>query len=229
MNYKNLPFISVSTLGVTASALGGVHLVTDPLTLDADGDQWFLEGGATGSTLVADFGLVSSGGTNAGYGYGGLNAFFPQTGANNFKVALNGQGQVKYQADGVEISDGLFTSSAGSNLLVASGFEFANTWDEFVTGSMEYTMGKTGYFAFKFDSGSGTQYGWANVSISQEYVTLHQWAWADSGEILNVGGTEATPTTPSVPEPKETIAALGLLAAGAVGMRRYLQSRQRAA
>ncbi|KAF0095955.1 MAG: hypothetical protein E1N59_731 [Puniceicoccaceae bacterium 5H] len=206
--------VSVSTLGVAASAFGSVHVITDPLALDTDGEQWFLEG-ASGSTLLATFDLWSS----TYWGSSSVSADFPNQVYNNLRLAAEPGPQVKNPAEGVEISAGLFTNTVNWAGLTYYGVIYS-TWSNF-------SKGQAGYFAFRFDSGNGTQYGWANATINTGSITLNSWAWADAGQTLAVGATE--PTAPAVPEPKETVAALGLLAAGAVGMRRYLSSRKQAA
>ena len=73
------------------------------------------------------------------------------------------------------------------------------------------------YIGFRFDgdrttSGRQNLYGWARVTyVSRSSLTIHEWAYEDvPGEAIAVG---------IIPEP--TSASLGLLALGAVGLRRW--------
>ncbi|MDP0499827.1 MAG: hypothetical protein Q7P63_06965 [Verrucomicrobiota bacterium JB022] len=221
MKSKNVTLLSVSSLGVSATAFGAINFVANPVTLDTDGDIWYLEGGSSGTALarldswssVTTFTVGSSTYTSS-YRY----AYFPSPAYNNLKIALDGSNRVASLAEGVEISASLLTN-ADSGLTLTSSSGPGWHWRQFL-------FGEAGFIAFEFDSGNGVQYGWANVTLNVGQITINSWAWADAGETLTVGQTESTP---AVPEPKETMAALGLLAAGAAGMRRYLASRKSAA
>ena len=75
------------------------------------------------------------------------------------------------------------------------------------------------YIGFRFDgdrtaSGRQNLYGWARVTLDyRNSFTIHEWAYEDVlGEAIAVGQT-------IIPEP--TSASLGLLALGAVGLRRW--------
>ncbi|MDP0499828.1 MAG: hypothetical protein Q7P63_06970 [Verrucomicrobiota bacterium JB022] len=218
MKSRNVTLLSVSTLGVSATTFGAINVVTSPLTLDTDGDIWYLEGGSTGATALASFDTWIFFYSSTYSVYTSRRAYFPAGNYNNFKIALDGSNRVASLAEGVEISASLLTNADSGLTLTSSSWVDWN-WREF-------SFGEAGFIAFEFDSGNGVQYGWANVTLNVGQITINSWAWADAGETLTVGQTESTP---AVPEPKETMAALGLLAAGAVGMRRYLASRKSAA
>ena len=80
-----------------------------------------------------------------------------------------------------------------------------------------------GYFAFQFDVGNGTQYGWGQLTLDSgspaNIFTLNKIAWADAGQSLFVGETGV------IPEP----GSLGLLAMGAAGLVAWRRRRAQAA
>lgn len=77
-----------------------------------------------------------------------------------------------------------------------------------------------GYIGFSFDAGNGTQYGWLQVnmkgSAGQNSYDVIDYAYADPGEEINAGQTQA------VPEP----GSLGLLAVGGVGLLLWRRKRR---
>ncbi|MEM7456898.1 MAG: PEP-CTERM sorting domain-containing protein [Planctomycetota bacterium] len=79
-----------------------------------------------------------------------------------------------------------------------------------------------GYFAFRFDVGNGTQYGWGQLTLDSgapaNIFTLNAIAFADPGQSLFVGET-------MIPEP----GSLGLLAMGAAGLVAWRRRRAQAA
>ena len=116
---------------------------------------------------------------------------------------------------GENITGGNFLPNAGrmrfgaSNPL-ASGPGYPNSQWASIT---------TGYMAFKFNVGGGTQYGWAQIHMngpSTNTFTLIDYAFADPGQAIVAG---------QIPEP----GSLGLLAAGAVGLLLWRQSRAKQA
>jgi MYXO-CTERM domain-containing protein len=83
----------------------------------------------------------------------------------------------------------------------------------------------TGFVGFRFDNGSGKQYGWARVHMdgadSNFSFTVADYAWADPGEPIKPGQTSSS----SMETPDE--GSLGLLAAGAAGVAFWRQRRKR--
>jgi hypothetical protein len=83
----------------------------------------------------------------------------------------------------------------------------------------------TDFVGFRFNNGSGNQYGWARVHMdgaaSNFSFTVVDYAWADPGEPIKPGQTSAS----SAKAPEE--GSLGLLAAGAAGLVLWRRERKR--
>jgi hypothetical protein len=81
----------------------------------------------------------------------------------------------------------------------------------------------TGFVGFRFNNGSGNQYGWARVRMdgpdSNFSFTVLDYAWADLGEPIKPGQTSSAVAS------KE--GSLGLLATGAAGLAVWRQRRKR--
>ena len=95
---------------------------------------------------------------------------------------------------------GIWTSSRSSS-------------DRSSTGIM--TSGERGFLAISFDLDGETVYGWADISLSTDglSMTVHGWAFEDSGEGILAGQTEDSTPVPG-------IGGLAALACGAAGLRR---------
>ena len=79
----------------------------------------------------------------------------------------------------------------------------------------------SGYIGFAFDDAGTTYYGWAELTLSAQtssgQVTVHRWAYEDSGASIQVG---------AVPESRHAAVGLGALALGAAGLRRWRRERR---
>ena len=79
-----------------------------------------------------------------------------------------------------------------------------------------------GFIAFSFDAGSGTEYGWARVKTNgapgYDFI-LVDYAWADPGDSIKTGQTRSQGTEQAVSKS----GSLGLLAAGALGVKAWRQ------
>lgn len=104
---------------------------------------------------------------------------------------------------------------------VPAGYWATMAWNSGY-GASQFLSPGVGYLGFRFDTGAGTQYGWARVDMDgapYNGYTLIDWAYADPGEAIAVGQTGV------IPEP----GSLGLLAAGAVGLLAWRRARAKKA
>ncbi len=90
-----------------------------------------------------------------------------------------------------------------------------------------WNRGDTGFVAFKFDAGTGIQYGWARVHIEGNPpltgdFTLIDYAYGDPGDQLTAGQTLSNETVPKD-------GGIGWLALGAAGLLAWRKGRSRAA
>jgi hypothetical protein len=87
----------------------------------------------------------------------------------------------------------------------------------------QFESGHSGFIAFKFNSGSGDQYGWVRLKmgIHNRDFWLMDYAYADPGEPIRAGQTSSN----EGPE----LESLGGLALGAMGLLAWRKSRCRAA
>jgi MYXO-CTERM domain-containing protein len=84
-----------------------------------------------------------------------------------------------------------------------------------------FTIETPAYVAFTFTYGSGTQYGWANITWHNDLsLTINEWAYTTLGDNLTIGQTSG------VPEPAETACGLGVLVLGAAFLRRRDKARK---
>ena len=105
--------------------------------------------------------------------------------------------------------------SAGANILAA-----------YYADRGQFQVGDVGFIGFKFNNGSGDQYGWARIRIGVSshlnVVWLMDYAYADPGESIRAG---EKPSHEMVTDE----GSLGWLAAGAVGLLAWRKSRSRLA
>jgi hypothetical protein len=84
----------------------------------------------------------------------------------------------------------------------------------------------TDFVGFRFNNGSGLQYGWARVRMdgaaSRFSFTVLDYAWADPGEPIKAGQTSSSGMV--IPEE----GSLGGLALGAIGIALWRKRRKRA-
>jgi len=86
--------------------------------------------------------------------------------------------------------------------------------------------GGTGFIGFDFDSGHGTQYGWARIKTTGKpkfRFILIDYAWGDVGDNLRTGQTSSADPANTV----STSGSLGLLAVGALGLNVWRRRRRR--
>ena len=132
-----------------------------------------------------------------------------------FVLRINNRNQNRY------ISQGHFTYGGfgfGNSGTMVRGDRSSQNWRWHGKG--------TDFVGFRFNSGSGVQYGWARVRMdgpdSNFSFTVIDYAWADPGEPIKAGQTSSSS---SAATPKQ--GSLGLLALGAAGVALWRESRKR--
>jgi hypothetical protein len=97
-----------------------------------------------------------------------------------------------------------------------SGLMYANS---FCRGQLD--RGEVGFIGFKFNNGSGDQYGWVRIQMGQLRgdFWLVDYAYADPGEPIRAGQTSSNETVPEE-------GSLGWLALGAVGLYAWRRARR---
>jgi hypothetical protein len=91
----------------------------------------------------------------------------------------------------------------------------------------QFDSGDLGFIGFKFNNGSGDQYGWVRIKMGTRYPIdndfwLIDYAYADPGEPIRTGQTSSNDMVPEE-------GSLGWLALGAAGLLAWRKSRSRAA
>jgi hypothetical protein len=133
---------------------------------------------------------------------------------------------------------GIFASKLSFGESIAAG-HFTNGFDIYTTGIMsrysygQWTSPGMGFVGFRFNNGSGPQYGWARVRISAGTAfKVLDFAYGDAGERITAGegiprGSEDDQDISDDQGPDE--GSLGGLALGAVGLLAWRKSRSRTA
>ncbi|MEM7453881.1 MAG: PEP-CTERM sorting domain-containing protein [Planctomycetota bacterium] len=144
--------------------------------------------------------------------YGSIGSTAPAS----FRMSFAGShfGPPYFYAYRLAYGEAISTQSA----FISAGNRGDMAWNQGGTNSQ--WINRDGYLGFQFDIGSGTQYGWAELTLlnglPQHLYRLERIAWADPGESLYAG---------QIPEP----GSLSLLSLGALGLltwrRRRKQSR----
>jgi MYXO-CTERM domain-containing protein len=117
-----------------------------------------------------------------------------------------------------KLSRGQFISSraflARESGLIAGSFDVC---------SQQFGDGEIGFIGFKFNSGSGDQYGWVRIKMGNRAdFWLIDYAYADLGEPIRAGQMSSNDTVPEE-------GSLGWLALGAAGLLAWRKRRSRAA
>jgi len=230
--------VSVGAVVSTAATVSAsIEYVSTPVTLDSNGDSWYLDG-VTADSLC---GMFSTSVTSS--------SFRLRTVTHGASVATlefdndwhdipippsstysEGGYVKKFSADDLIYQNG--TSYLTSNNLTLQTYRVSPTWSGGFGNFKNFTSGQDSYVAFSYQYNNGsdwsTQYGWALINfdlVGPDYsMIIKEWAYTTAGENILVGQILG-----SVPEPAETAGGLGLLVLGAAGMRRYLQNRRQKA
>ena len=104
-----------------------------------------------------------------------------------------------------------------------SGFVWLSWWLSCSDYHGQFEGEQVGYIGFKFNNGSGDQYGWARIALggTDHPVKLLDYAYGDVGDRIKAGQKSSN----NAPE----LESLGGLALGAVGLLAWRKSRSRAA
>jgi PEP-CTERM motif len=124
--------------------------------------------------------------------------------------SAGGFAYVSRLAFGANLNGGNFAATAIIGTM-AYAYGYANS---------QWTAAGTGFIGFRFNAGSGTQFGWARITMDGapgNTFSLVDYAWGDIGQVITAGQT-------SVPEP----GSLGLLALGGVGLLAWRKCRSKA-
>jgi hypothetical protein len=94
-------------------------------------------------------------------------------------------------------------------------------------GVGQFDPGDVGFIGFKFNNGSGDQYGWVRIKMANRFPIDHDfwlvdYAYADPGEPIRAGQTSSNEMVPEE-------SSLGWLALGAAGLLAWRKSRSQAA
>ena len=140
-------------------------------------------------------------------------------GENEFAV----YGIVSATVRGYEISSGTFVAKLSFGQAISTGLFFYGN-----RGAMEYFGWDdrgSGYIGFRFNNGTGIQYGWARVWMSGQPANgfvVRDYAYADPGEPITAG--QRSSSDAQAPDQ----GSLGWLALGAAGLLAWRKSRSQA-
>lgn len=174
-------------------------------------DQIFLESVTTGSANLNGRGLVGPSPNSA--------EFFALN--NSFNVGPTLASGYAWGSAPLRGRDVIF--SYVYSVFASAGF------DEFVNGAEG-----TNFIGFRFDSGAGLQYGWAQFDIDLTpgalSATIEKWVYSDTpGEGVHVGTAGGGEPPSPVSEPATILPTIALLGLGAMGVRRWREQRKAAA
>jgi len=139
----------------------------------------------------------------------------------------------------------------GDNIAVGQFYSVAGNPDHgivfthFSDGQFQPFYATRGYIGFRFNTGKGTQYGWAKIQTKtpdpnnnkfRAHEFIKEYAWGDPGDEIHVGqrrldedeaqvAPQAVKDGDGIPRMTDTQGSLGLLALGAVGLRAWRAKR----
>ena len=99
-------------------------------------------------------------------------------------------------------------------------FENGNSVFFSQSGNRGYLNLGTELVGFRFDIAGQTHYGWANITVGNEQLSINNWAYEGLAGVSILAG--------AVPEPADAAVGLGLLALGAAGVNAYKRWKKRA-
>jgi hypothetical protein len=112
---------------------------------------------------------------------------------------------------GENVSAGRFYSVAGNT----HGIIFT----AFSDGYFQPYYGTRGFIGFRFNTGNGTQYGWARIETKRDanyhaHETIKDYAWGDPGDVILTGQKHSSESA----DANSVLGSLGQLAFGAQGL-----------
>lgn len=212
VSFPKSRWIAYATAGV-ATAACGVTAAEAQITYSGPVNAFFATGSGVAQTFNLTGGAVLRFANNATTSGGGA-AIFRNEGAavsNMFRGVASGAFRYPENvASNAVISAGAFAAFNGAffaTLAYGNGF-----------GGSQFLNPGVGFIGFSFNTGAGTQYGWARVNMQGSpgnAFTLVDYAFGDPGVMIRAGQT-------AVPEP----GSLGLLAVGAAGLVAWRRRRK---
>jgi MYXO-CTERM domain-containing protein len=121
------------------------------------------------------------------------------------------------------VSAGRFYSVAGEP---DQGVVFRN----FSDGNFQPYYGTRGFVGFRFNTGNGTQYGWARIETKRDinylaHETIKDYAWGDVGDRIRTGQKSSSG---DMVDAVTDSGSVGLLALGAAGLVAWRKRREQA-
>jgi len=116
--------------------------------------------------------------------------------------------------------------SAGNFYSIAGDPDRGVVFENFSDGYFEPYYGTRGFIGFRFNTGNGTQYGWARIETKRDinynaHETIKDYAWGDPGDVILTGQKRSLQPANASSVP----GSLGLLAFGALGLNAWRTQR----
>lgn len=120
--------------------------------------------------------------------------------------------------------------SAGRFYSVAGDPDHGVIFDHFSDGYFEPYYGTRGFIGFRFNTGNGTQYGWARIQTRRDinyraHEVIKDYAWGDVGDSIRTGQRSSSGDMVNTVTDSGSI---GLLALGAAGLIAWRKRREQA-
>jgi hypothetical protein len=116
--------------------------------------------------------------------------------------------------------------SAGRFYSVAGDPDHGVVFENFSDGNFQPYYGTRGFIGFQFNTGNGTQYGWARIQTRRDinyraHEVIKDYAWGDVGDAILTGQKHSLQPANANSVP----GSLGLLASGARGLELWRSTR----